>query len=115
LKYLDFASYDSALHIAKLSMGSTMSMDRLDKNEVFRLYDRYREAGGNCFDTARYYQNGRCEETLCEYIQSRNIRHDIVISSKGGHPHDDAPGKSRLAHQDLMKEKRRPEWAGKHG
>ena len=51
------------------------------QNEAFKLMDKYREMGGNCFDTARMYSvwfspdmYGASERTIAKYLKSRNCR-----------------------------------------
>ena len=57
-----------------------------------RLYDAYREAGGNFFDTAHCYcfwiegGNGASERALGACLRRRGDRSQVVIGTKGGHP-----------------------------
>lgn len=92
----------SELRIAKIAIGSTMRMEMLSTAEKHRLYDAYRELGGNCIDTARYYGGGHSEEMVGEYLRSRSCRNEVIISTKGGHPGDDAPDKGRGGREALM-------------
>lgn len=48
--------------------------------------DRFREAGGNVFDTAWLYQGGRTERILGDWLRSRGVRSEAVIVAKGAHP-----------------------------
>lgn len=80
------------LRLSKFIMGSSFSKSRPEE-EVFALFDRYRELGGNAFDTARAYGGiedglsfGSCERRIGDYIRARNCRDDVVVITKGGFP-----------------------------
>jgi aryl-alcohol dehydrogenase-like predicted oxidoreductase len=57
-----------------------------------RLYETFREAGGNFFDTAHCYcfwlpdGNGTSERTLGDVLRRHHDRDNVVIGTKGGHP-----------------------------
>lgn len=52
------------------------------------MFDDFFEQGGNCFDSAYIYGDGRCEKMLGQWIQQRGIREQVVILDKGAHtPH----------------------------
>ena len=60
------------------------------------MLDDYFERGGNCFDTAYTYGDGRCEELLGAWVASRGIRDRVVVLDKGAHtPHCDPESVSR--------------------
>jgi predicted dehydrogenase/aryl-alcohol dehydrogenase-like predicted oxidoreductase len=60
------------------------------------MLDDFFERGGNCFDTAYQYAQGRCEELLGAWVASRGIRDQVVILDKGAHtPHCDPESVSR--------------------
>lgn len=50
------------------------------KDEARKVYETYREAGGNLIDTANLYTNGSSEQFLGEFI--RDHRQSIVLSTK---------------------------------
>jgi aryl-alcohol dehydrogenase-like predicted oxidoreductase len=50
------------------------------KDEARRLYDTFREAGGNFIDTANVYTNGSSEQFVGEFIKDH--RQSIVLSTK---------------------------------
>ena len=50
------------------------------EDEARKIFDAYVERGGNFFDTANYYSNGRSEELLGQFIGER--RHEMVIATK---------------------------------
>lgn len=59
--------------------------------QMDRLYEAYREAGGNFFDTAHCYcfwlanGNGTSERTLGDVLRRHHDRANVVIGTKGGH------------------------------
>ena len=61
-------------------MGSLAIRDVEHANAV---YGGYLEAGGNCFETARRY--GASEEVLGEWVESRAVRDEVVLITKGAH------------------------------
>lgn len=73
--------------------------------------DTYFENGGNVLDTARaycYWLNGganQSEQTIGEWIKTRNIRNKIWISDKRlGHPPIPDFHKSRINERELTKD-----------
>src|SRR5262249_49753406 len=58
-----------------------------------RLYDTFREAGENLFDSAHVYAfwlpggSGASERALGEIVRRRGDRANVVLATKGGHPH----------------------------
>lgn len=64
-------------------------------NEVFSLLDAALDAGINVFDTAENY--GASEVVLGTWLQKRKVRDDVVLLTKGCHPH----GKPRVTAEAL--------------
>ena len=52
------------------------------KDEARKIYDAYREAGGNFIDTANVYTNGTSESFIGEFM--RDHRQSIVLATKYG-------------------------------
>jgi aryl-alcohol dehydrogenase-like predicted oxidoreductase len=50
------------------------------KDESRKIYDAYREAGGNFVDTANLYTNGTSESLVGEFI--RDHRQSVVLATK---------------------------------
>jgi predicted dehydrogenase/aryl-alcohol dehydrogenase-like predicted oxidoreductase len=60
------------------------------------MLDDFFERGGNCFDTAFNYGQGRMEQLLGAWVASRGIRDQVVILDKGAHtPHCDPDSLTR--------------------
>ncbi|MEN3013428.1 MAG: aldo/keto reductase [Endomicrobiia bacterium] len=49
------------------------------------MFDEFYRLGGNCFDTAHIYYEGKSERVLGQWIKNRNLREEIVILDKGAH------------------------------
>jgi aryl-alcohol dehydrogenase-like predicted oxidoreductase len=74
----------SGLRVSQISLG-TMTFGEewgwgSKQDESRRIYDAYREAGGNFIDTANVYTNGASERFLGEFMQGH--RQSIVLATK---------------------------------
>jgi aryl-alcohol dehydrogenase-like predicted oxidoreductase len=101
MKFLELHSGAERLRVSRLALGTAGSVARLPEAEIFQLLDLFTEAGGNCIDTARSYEDGRSEVIIGEWMQARGNRDQLVISTKGCHPLLDEVQKPRLSLQDL--------------
>ncbi|WVQ86190.1 hypothetical protein IAT38_008358 [Cryptococcus sp. DSM 104549] len=88
-KYRPLSTY-AGVHVSPLCLG-TMSLGNqwnaamgsgLDVDDAFAYLDAYYEAGGNFIDTANSYQFEQAEMIIGEWMESRQIRDEIVISTK---------------------------------
>ncbi|HEY1271934.1 MAG TPA: aldo/keto reductase, partial [Terriglobales bacterium] len=75
---------NSGLRVSEISLG-TMTFGEdwgwgTGKDEVRKIYDTYRTAGGNFIDTANIYTNGTSEVMVGELIQSH--RPEVVLATK---------------------------------
>jgi aryl-alcohol dehydrogenase-like predicted oxidoreductase len=73
----------SGLRVSELALGAmTFGMKGwgVEKDESLRVYQGFREAGGNFIDTANLYSGGRSEEFLGEFIAGERER--IVLATK---------------------------------
>ena len=71
--------------VSQLFLGTD---NQIDAATMAAMADAFFEHGGNCFDTAYIYSNGLSEKLLGKWINSRGVREDIVLLSKGAHtPH----------------------------
>jgi aryl-alcohol dehydrogenase-like predicted oxidoreductase len=82
----------SGLRVSELSLG-TMTFGEdwgwgSAGEEAKRVYDAYREAGGNFIDTANMYTNGASERLLGDFMEGH--RHEVVLATKYTNA---APGK----------------------
>jgi aryl-alcohol dehydrogenase-like predicted oxidoreductase len=80
----------SAFGLGTISWGTKTRGDDLD-----RLYDTFRQAGGNVFDSAHVYAFwlpgglGASERAMGEIVRRRGDRTNVILMTKGGHPHMD--------------------------
>jgi aryl-alcohol dehydrogenase-like predicted oxidoreductase len=73
----------SGLRVSELALGAmTFGADAwgVEKDESRRVYDGFREAGGNFIDTANIYSGGRSETFLGEFMAEDRNR--IVLATK---------------------------------
>jgi len=74
----------SGLRVSDLCLG-TMTFGEdwgwgAPKEEARKIYDAYREAGGNFIDTANVYTNGSSEKFVGDFISSH--REEVVLATK---------------------------------
>src|SRR5881275_279934 len=82
----------SGLRVSELCLG-TMTFGEdwgwgASNQESRKIYDAFREAGGNFIDTANLYTNGTSERFLGEFLEGH--RDSIVLATKYANA---APGK----------------------
>jgi aryl-alcohol dehydrogenase-like predicted oxidoreductase len=75
---------NSGLRVSEISLG-TMTFGEdwgwgSAKDEARKIYDAYRDAGGNFVDTANLYTNGSSETLVGEFI--RDHRQSVVLATK---------------------------------
>src|SRR6202161_2967205 len=75
---------NSGLRVSEISLG-TMTFGEdwgwgAAKDESRKMYDAYREAGGNFIDTANIYTNGTSEALLGEFMSGH--RESVVLATK---------------------------------
>ena len=75
---------NSGLRVSELALGAMTFGEEWGwgaaKDEARKIYDAYREAGGNFVDTANLYTNGASEEFLGEFLQGH--RDEVVLATK---------------------------------
>src|SRR6202046_919268 len=74
----------SGLRVSEASLGTMTFGDEWgwgsEKAEAQKVYETYREAGGNFIDTANFYTNGTSETFLGEFM--RGHRESVVLATK---------------------------------
>lgn len=74
----------SGLRVSEICLGTITFGSELNwgasRQESQKIYEIFREAGGNFIDTANVYTHGTCEKLLGEFIASERER--IVVSTK---------------------------------
>jgi aryl-alcohol dehydrogenase-like predicted oxidoreductase len=75
---------NSGLRVSEAALGTMTFGDELGwgspKAEAQKVYETYREAGGNFIDTANFYTNGTSEKFLGEFMQGH--RESVVLATK---------------------------------
>jgi aryl-alcohol dehydrogenase-like predicted oxidoreductase len=74
---------NSGLRVSELALGAMTFGTQdwgVEKDESRRVYERFREAGGNFIDTANVYAGGRSESFLGEFLAEDRER--IVLATK---------------------------------
>jgi aryl-alcohol dehydrogenase-like predicted oxidoreductase len=95
------------LTVSALCFGAGGLGTRTSRDDSFRMLDLFVERGGNFLDTAHIYAAwvpggaGASERTIGDWLRSRGVRNEIVIGTKGGHPHLQSMEISRLSPQEI--------------
>jgi aryl-alcohol dehydrogenase-like predicted oxidoreductase len=83
--------------VARLIQG-TSEFRLWSPRRVWSILDAVYERGGNTFDTAHSYGNGKAERLLGQWLKAHGRRDEVVIITKGAHPNAD---RSRLTPCDI--------------
>jgi aryl-alcohol dehydrogenase-like predicted oxidoreductase len=74
----------SGLRVSEAALGTMTFGDEWGwgspKDEAQKVYETYREAGGNFIDTANFYTNGTSEQFVGEFIKGH--RDSVVVATK---------------------------------
>jgi len=89
----------SDLEVSALALGTDLIGTKIGCEVSFRLFDFYRENGGNFLDTANFYASwlpgfhgGESETTIGAWMKECGSRNEMVISSKLGFPYPESAG-----------------------
>src|SRR5258708_30564927 len=70
---------NSGIRVSEAALGTMTFGDEWgwgsDKDEARKVYDGFREAGGNFIDTANFYTNGTSESFLGEFNEGPSPEH----------------------------------------
>lgn len=69
-----------------LGAGGLGSGNPENEEKCFAIMDLYFELGGRSFDSARIYAGGNCDVSLGKWLNSRKVRDEAIIVTKGSHP-----------------------------
>jgi aryl-alcohol dehydrogenase-like predicted oxidoreductase len=75
----------SGLRVSPLCLGAggfAAGCAGTDEDASRANFDRYTGEGGNFFDTADNYTNGKSEEMLGKFVHERRLRNGVVIATK---------------------------------
>ena len=94
--------------VAVIALGSTEFGGKTPAGIATEILDAYSALGGNFIDTARVYgdfvtpRNGACEEIIGRWMEERNLRDTIFLSTKGGHPPLGHMDVGRLSREEII-------------
>lgn len=80
------------------------------RDECFRMLDRFGELGGTFLDTANVYfdwipgEKGRSEKTLGAWLESRGVRQQMILGTKGAHPNLETMPTPRCSPADIRQD-----------
>ena len=100
----------NGMKISKIALRCADLGSVVSAEDSFQLMDIFFENGGNVFDTGRVYCEwmegcaNKSESTLGEWVKSRNVRSEVCLATKGGHPPCGNHHMSRINAQELNKD-----------
>ncbi len=101
---------DTDLTVSQIVMGSSDAGTTISVADTFALFDAFYEAGGNFIDTAHVYAvwqpggEGASERTVGQWFKSRALRDQIIIATKGAHPHLNTMHIPRMSRDEIMRD-----------
>ena len=69
-------------HVSRLVLGTDAARD---PESVMVLWDHYISIGGNTFDSAWIYNQGKAETRLGWWIEKQGLRKEVILLDKGAH------------------------------
>ena len=107
MRYIDISGVERPVSVIGLGTTSKIFTPAGD-DQVAELIDAYLAFGGNCIDTAHIYGSGDSERALGRWFEESRRREEIILISKGCHPHVDEAGRfgpprvtAEAIHRDL--------------
>ncbi|MET0565932.1 MAG: aldo/keto reductase [Acidimicrobiia bacterium] len=91
MRYIEITGNQQPVSVIGLGTTSKIFTPAGD-DQVAELIDAYLAVGGNCIDTAHIYGSGESEKALGRWFEESRRREDILLISKGCHPHVDEAG-----------------------
>jgi aryl-alcohol dehydrogenase-like predicted oxidoreductase len=86
-----------SLPVSRLVMGS-VGFFADDQELCNERLDAWVEVGGNIVDTGRIYGRGESEQVIGSWLDSRGLRDEFIVLTKGCHPH----GKARRVTSEAL-------------
>lgn len=96
------------LRASTLALGTDYFGSTVDRETSMQMMDRYLEAGGNVIDTAELYArwvpggDHQSEKTIGHWLRERGVRDQVILSTKGAHPHLESMDKPRLSKSEIQ-------------
>jgi 1-deoxyxylulose-5-phosphate synthase len=91
MRYIDITGIERPVSVIGLGTTSRIFTPSGD-DQVAEVIDAYLAVGGNCIDTAHIYGFGESERALGRWLELSGRRDEIVLITKGCHPHVDEAG-----------------------
>lgn len=97
---------ETDLHLSPVGLGTVDAGVKWSESEAERIYEAFLDMGGNLMDTARVYSDwipgeiGRSERVMGDWLKKSGKRHQVIISTKGGHP--EMLGEATNMHQNRL-------------
>jgi aryl-alcohol dehydrogenase-like predicted oxidoreductase len=104
MKYINIKNTD--IKVSSFAFGAA-AFGGIDDELAGKLFDSYREKGGNFIDTANIYgkwlPNGlnNSELAIGRLLKDRGCRKDIVLGTKGAHPNMNSMNIPRLSKDEI--------------
>ena len=92
MRYIDITGIERPVSVIGLGTTSRIFTPSGD-DQVAEVIDAYLAVGGNCIDTAHIYGLGESEKALGRWLEKSGRRDEIVLTTKGCHPHVDETGR----------------------
>jgi aryl-alcohol dehydrogenase-like predicted oxidoreductase len=95
------------LYASRLALGTDYFGSTVSRELSLRLMDHYHEAGGNVIDTAEIYASWipggehQSEKVVGEWLRDRQVRDQIIVSTKGAHPKLSSMDVPRMARTEI--------------
>ena len=88
--------------VSRIAFGTGSALKGLEKEQFFALFDLFEAHGGTVIDTAPGYCGGKSEQYIGEWMQRKDNRKRIHISTKACHAFPGEP--SRLTEKDMLED-----------
>lgn len=92
----------TGLKVSEVALGTQTFGWVADEGEAHRMLDLFIEAGGNFFDTANIYNDGRSETILGRWIKQKKCRDSLVVATKVFFPTGDGPNDTGLTRKHIL-------------
>ena len=99
--------HNTEIKVSSFAMGTGGFGGNIGEEFAGKLFDSYREKGGNFIDTANCYGRwladglNNSELTIGRMLKSRGCRKDIVLGTKGAHPRFNTMHIPRMSKEEL--------------
>ncbi len=93
----------TGLKVSSLALGSGNFGDMTSEETAHRLMRAALNAGINYFDTADGYAAGESERIIGRFLQSNNLRDEVIIATKVYYPMGDGPNDRGLSRYHVLR------------